>query len=511
MSNFIVKYRFLLVLIFSYFVLRLINLTIIPIFNDEGIYLDWGWRELHRNIPFYSLTDGKQPFLMWMFAAFEGFISDPLIAGRLVSVIAGAFTLVGLYKLGKEVFNEKTAVLSGLFYIFIPIFSFFDRQALMESAVSATEIWIIYLFIKLFKESSAKNAVYLGLAIGISFFIKSTVLLLLVSISVVLIFAFLRKVRPENKTFLRDILTALGVSLITLIILFLQPQFWQTLSLNGRYSFGILELLRFPLSSWTYNISAFIQIAFWHLTPLIFVSILVGIFLILKSKENKQKLIVWIFLTQIFFFLLFAKGVVPRYAVPMLPLSIIFVAFFIDFYKKWKRVLVSVLIIVPIFFLFLQIFEPLEYFNKLSLLTPYSQKGEYVTQSTAGYAVTDAVSYIQNSFAPAAIVASRLDTGNPENALLAYFQDSKTIVASFLEGRMINNLSAYKCLYYKYPVFYVSRDYQFAGLEPYLEQDQRFYNPEGKSSVGIYHFKSSCSASDTLDLSSPGALLEPAK
>lgn len=511
MSNLIAKHKHILVLIFFYFLLRLINLTIIPIFNDEGIYLDWGWRELHRNIPFYSLTDGKQPFLTWVFAFFEGFISDPLFAGRLVSVIAGAFSLVGLYKLSKEVFNEKIANLSGFFYIFIPFFSFFDRQALMESAVSATEIWIIYLFVKLLKVFSPRDAVYLGLAIGISFFIKSTVILLLLSIFFVYLSCFVFKIKTENKFLFGNILTSVITAFFFLFILFLQPEFWSNLYLNNRYSFGLSDLLKFPIVSWVANIWAFLQISFWQLTPLVFIAALIGMILVFMSKEKYKGIILWIFIVQIFLFIFFAKGVVPRYVVPILPFSLIFLAFAIDFYKKWTKIMVGFVIIIPIFFLFLQLFQPIEYFNQLDHLTGYSQKGDYVTNSTAGYAVTEAVNYIQNINVPEAIVAGRLDTGNPENAILAYFQNSAVRVPTFLEARMVNNITAYKCLYYKYPTYYVSRDYQLAGLEQYLEQEKRFYNPQGKSSVGIYHYKSNCSPNDTLDLSSPGAILEPFK
>ena len=64
---------------------RLTKLTLIPIFTDEAIYLRWAqialgdprWR-------FISLIDGKQPLLIWLFLPFVKYISDPLVAGRIV-------------------------------------------------------------------------------------------------------------------------------------------------------------------------------------------------------------------------------------------------------------------------------------------------------------------------------------------------------------------------------------------------------------------------------------------
>jgi len=65
----------LLFIILFYFLLRLPKLTLIPIFNDEAIYLDWGWREIHGGASlFYSLYDGKQPLLMWVFGIVKEFL-----------------------------------------------------------------------------------------------------------------------------------------------------------------------------------------------------------------------------------------------------------------------------------------------------------------------------------------------------------------------------------------------------------------------------------------------------
>src|SRR5437868_2142427 len=93
------KYTFLILLLI-YVVVRLTRLTALPIFNDEAIYLDWAWRELHTpGLLFYSLYDAKQPLLMWLFGLAEILIKDQLFAGRIVSVLTGALTLWGIWNL----------------------------------------------------------------------------------------------------------------------------------------------------------------------------------------------------------------------------------------------------------------------------------------------------------------------------------------------------------------------------------------------------------------------------
>src|SRR6266404_5132968 len=84
----------------TYFLLNTINLGLLPIFNDESIYLDWGWLSIH--VPgnaYISLTDAKQPLLIWIFGIFATIFPDPLFAGRFVSVIIGSLTLAGIYSL----------------------------------------------------------------------------------------------------------------------------------------------------------------------------------------------------------------------------------------------------------------------------------------------------------------------------------------------------------------------------------------------------------------------------
>src|SRR3989338_8000135 len=92
------------------FITRVINLDAIPIFTDEAIYIRWAQIGLadpaHR---FISLTDGKQPLFTWLMYPVLMVFSDPLIAGRFVSVLSAVVTSIGIYFLAKELFNRKTA------------------------------------------------------------------------------------------------------------------------------------------------------------------------------------------------------------------------------------------------------------------------------------------------------------------------------------------------------------------------------------------------------------------
>src|SRR3989344_3794399 len=164
-------------LIFIYFLTRLYNLDQFPIFSDEGIYIHWAkvaWQ--NASWRFISLTDGKQPLQTWGTIPFlKLFPNNALLAGRLFSVASGFVGLVGMFTILYYLFNKKTAFLGSFLYIFTPYFIFYDRMALVDSAVNAGFIWILFLSILLAKTQRLDVALILGLTSGISLLAKSSV------------------------------------------------------------------------------------------------------------------------------------------------------------------------------------------------------------------------------------------------------------------------------------------------------------------------------------------------
>src|SRR3989344_1902094 len=144
--DFIHNYRWYIVscigLTIAYFVSRLINLVDLPIFTDEAIYIRWAqiggndssWR-------FISLTDGKQPLFVWGIMVALRLFNDPLFAGRLVSVIAGFFSLIGIGILSGTMFRSvKTGFFASLLYLASPFSLMYDRLALMDSLLATFSI-----------------------------------------------------------------------------------------------------------------------------------------------------------------------------------------------------------------------------------------------------------------------------------------------------------------------------------------------------------------------------------
>lgn len=78
--------------------LRVTNLTTIPVFADEAIYIRWSQIMFNEaTLRFLPLSDGKQPLFHWVLMYFVHRFADPLWIGRMVSVATGLGTVVGVF------------------------------------------------------------------------------------------------------------------------------------------------------------------------------------------------------------------------------------------------------------------------------------------------------------------------------------------------------------------------------------------------------------------------------
>src|SRR5512132_3581212 len=89
---------------FLYFVLRLPGLMALPIFCDESVYLRYA--QLIARAPvsraLLSVVDPKPPLHYWLLALVFRTTSDPLLSARLLSVVAGAVSVLVLFPLCRE-------------------------------------------------------------------------------------------------------------------------------------------------------------------------------------------------------------------------------------------------------------------------------------------------------------------------------------------------------------------------------------------------------------------------
>lgn len=318
--NLINKFRreiflFFLISLF-YFALRLIFLDRLPIFTDEAIYIRWAQIALHDSSwRFISLTDGKQPMFVWFAMVFLKFISDPLIAGRLVSVFSGFFTMLGIFALTHELFkNRVTSFLSIILYVFYPFAQVYDRMALYDSMVATFAVWTLYFSIVLVKKIRLDSAYTLGFLIGGATLTKTTGFLSIYLLPFTVILYDLKR-NPGIKKFttwifLAAFASAIGFGLYN--ILRLSPLFEMIQIKNTLFIYPFSQWLQHPF---TFLYGNFSGLSSWLLEYLqIPYIVLILLSLILINKHFKEKvLLVLYFLVPFVGLALFGNVLYPRF------------------------------------------------------------------------------------------------------------------------------------------------------------------------------------------------------
>lgn len=475
-----------------YFLVRFPKLTLLPIFNDESIYLDWAWRMTHTpGLLYYSLYDAKQPLVMWLYGIFSSILPDPLFAGRFVSLLLGLLTTIGIYFVGKDFFSKKTALIAAVAYIIIPIFVHFDRQALLESAVTASGVWGLFFVNKTIKnEKFTKDAILAGLILGLGFFSKSSALLFLFPTVLLYILEFYKH---KNSKFLKSLLMLSITFTLTILLLIINPQFWQTFSTNSRYVFTLAEISKLPIYSWFFNIYALLQILFFFVTPFVFV---ISIIQILKLIRYKTTLLIWLGIP-LLITIFTLKTPSQRYLVSFLPfLTILFASFFENFKSKRKIHLpiLTVSLITPFIISSILIYNPLTYFQSANKISSFS---EYLTVSgqSSGYGINKTIKYLEKENAKNKIIVTYAEnTGNPESALSIYLS-KQNIMNGYFEMKYLEGIAKdAECIQLQsgQDIYFISRFQQLAGFENYVEKIKTIRKPIGNDTIGIYKFIKGC-------------------
>jgi 4-amino-4-deoxy-L-arabinose transferase-like glycosyltransferase len=485
-----------------YFLFRLPFLSRLPVFSDEALYMEWGWRAIHfEGQLFHSLNDAKQPFLMWLFGMGQTVFPDPLFGSRFVSVLTGLLSLVGIYFIGRKYFDEKVARLAGLFYIAIPFFVFFDRQALMESALVASSVWSLYFYLEMRQRPTLKNSLLLGLVLGLGFFVKNTAALFLLTFLVLQTLSAFQKNFPAAKQATLTIFS-LTAFLAVNSLLFFQPLYWSTLSTNSRWTFTLKELFSFPVNQWGTNLLGNIELSFIHLTPPVFILALVGMWLAFRSEKKEHRIILlWLGLPFIPYLLTerFMNFMIFRYLTPMLPLITIFAALAVS--QKTKFLLP--LVVFPAIFSAILLIDPAGFFRLQSKLTKYSYQDGYVTGFDTGYQVNEIVRYLKEKSVNEKIyVAIAVHTFNPESGIWAYFRKDPNVTVSYFDQGLFypGDLDKVDCFTANRPLFFIAKLNDTVGLSKFLEKVTVISNKYNSDYSTVYILKRNCTGT-TINLS----------
>lgn len=374
----------LLSLVVVYLALTLTNLTKLPIFVDEALYLRWAQIAWHdASWRFISLTDGKQPLYVWAVIPFMKVISDPLLAGRLVSAFCGLLTLLGTVYAGWLLSGKKLAFWAGLVTLFSPFLFFYNRFAVMEGMMIMFAIWVFNGAILLARTRRLDVALLLGLWTGLALLVKSPSMFFMLLIpSVYLLELDLKKILVKRSwQYLGLVAIVWALAMVIYNVQRLSPWMHMIAQKNAFFIVPFDQILAQP-ARLTNN---FLDIWRWHgayTTIPVLILALWGALLWFRQNFRSAALTLGWFFLPVLGTILLARLFAPRYMVFTTPFLLLFAGYGLSAIKTIKsQIIVFFLItLLPLYFITLLISDPIHY--------PYLNVDEgYVNGWSAGNGV----------------------------------------------------------------------------------------------------------------------------
>ncbi len=375
---------------------RTYHLNEIPVFVDEAIYIRWSQvMRAEPTLRFLPLQDGKQPLFMWATIPFLKVISDPLLAGRALSVFAGLGSLIGVGVLAYVLFADIfVALFSSLIYALVPFTMFFDRMALADSLLAMFGLWSLVFALRFVKTLRIEQAMYLGFAIGGGLLTKSPAAIYYVWSLVTLIFFFnWKNIKPNTLgQLLWGLFLALMISQAMYAILHLGVGFEMIGSRNQDYVYSFKEVLSHPLSPLIGNLKSTANWLFLLLSPTV---LLLGGLGLLNVKYRRSYLfLILISLLPLVFQAFIAKAYTSRYilyaAVPLIPLAGLGFQWLASRKGKLINASIALFLSVPLIMTFVYLLRP--------ALAPMSldMRSGYLEEWTAGWGQKEVAQHLLN-------------------------------------------------------------------------------------------------------------------
>lgn len=136
----------LLLLCILFLTTRLPGLLTLPLFNDEAIYL-YRAQQFPAQLEF-TVHDGKLIHEL-LLAALARLPWDPLLTGRLLSVLCGWLTVVGLWLSGRIIGQSTAGLFAGLLYILSPLAIIHDRLAIPDAMLGSVAGFLLAASLRL--------------------------------------------------------------------------------------------------------------------------------------------------------------------------------------------------------------------------------------------------------------------------------------------------------------------------------------------------------------------------
>lgn len=385
---------------------------------------------------FLPLSDGKQPLFMWVLMFLVRRFSDPLFIGRVLSVICGMATMIGIFILSYLLFKSKwVGLMASLVWAVSPFSLFFDRMALVDSMLVMFGVATAIFGLLTAREKRLDYALLTGFALGFASLTKSPAVFfaLLLPFAWIIYMPALQQGNLTHKK-LRYIFSAfvyLAVSYILAYAMYniqrLGPNFQLLTSRTKDYVFPVSHAWTNFFDPFTFHIKEIfgnwmVKMGTWPVLVMWLVSYLVN------WKKHKKELLflsAW-FLIPTLIQSEFAKVFTARYELFTLPFMFIAASCLVLTKNKWlKR---TIAFIFVLFFLTSIKFDFELLAAPQTANLPQSERSGYLEEWTAGTGIKDVADYLKHqaldiNHAAKAVVGTEGYFGTLPDGLQMYLVD----------------------------------------------------------------------------------------
>lgn len=262
---------------------------------DEAHYWEWSRR---LDWSYYS----KGPMIAWLIRISTFFFGDTVLGIRAFAVLLSALSSILLFRLGKELYDERTGLASALLLQVIPLFSVFGMLLTIDAPFIFFWTLSLYLFHRIIRQelspadqkASPTVWVLLGISTGFGLLTKYTMAFFLLSAFLYLL------IQKDTRRLLKtpDPYLAFLTSMLVFspVIFWNASRGWVTL----KHTAGQAHVHEGLVLSFR-SFGEFLGSQFGVITPLLFVMIIVAVLKLRKTEEGA--FLFWFFLPTLFFFL----------------------------------------------------------------------------------------------------------------------------------------------------------------------------------------------------------------
>ncbi|MFH1376893.1 MAG: glycosyltransferase family 39 protein [Candidatus Woesearchaeota archaeon] len=353
MKNWIKKNRIIICIFAIALVIRVFFVFVMPVkLWDETVYTNLGY-DLSKNFFQYSFTHGWIDFMpgnqLNLSAGFRAPLLPYLISGfyflklnfliNFIMPIVGAFSVVLVYLLGKELFNKKIGLISSSFFALIPLHAFYSGRILTGVLFTFLVLLTFLSFWKGYEKENKKHKVLFGVFLALALLSRYTALWIIP----VFILYFLA--RDKSFKFLKD--RYLWYSILAFFLALIPWFIYGVFEYNnpiGAFIHGAMASSYWGgIQSWHFFFDHWLQM--FSIIGFIFV---IGLIYILYKKDFLKKefylLLIW------FAFFLGMAIYMPhkedRFILAIVPTIALISGYFVDKVKKYKKLIIFVILLI---------------------------------------------------------------------------------------------------------------------------------------------------------------------